>query len=196
MSVIREYLPSDEKSWLRCRVAAFLDCSYWNDVKTEREEYSNPAICLVAEDGGQIIGLLDVELDSEDITNKEKGRCAMLWHLAVLPEYRRSGTARKLWMAAEQKLKEYGVSYCEVWTQQDEASNAFYRSVGFELDEKQTWIRCYLDWQAAYDFVNHQKLGETYAVEQIVFQAPYSRKAELEAICSRIDEVRMYSKTI
>ncbi len=36
---IREYTAADETAWVRCRVISFLDCSYWNDVKREKERY-------------------------------------------------------------------------------------------------------------------------------------------------------------
>lgn len=49
LMVIREYTKKDELEWLRCRVLSFLDCSYYNDVLTQRETYENDAICLVAE---------------------------------------------------------------------------------------------------------------------------------------------------
>ncbi len=94
--IIRDYMPSDELGWLRCRVMSFLDCSYYNDVKTRKESYPNPSVSLVAEDNGQIIGLIDIELDSEALSYPERGRGAILWHMAVLPEYRRKGVCRKL----------------------------------------------------------------------------------------------------
>ncbi len=90
--VIREYTKSDELEWLRCRVLSFLDCSYYNDVLTHREIYENDSICLVAEEDGKIIGLIDVEIEKEAgslcVAGKQSG--AVIWHLAVLPEYRRS----------------------------------------------------------------------------------------------------------
>ena len=94
---IREYTSADEKNWVRCRVVSFLDCSYFNDVKTEKETYLQPSICLIAEDNGQVIGLIDAELDSYDLALCDEERGAIIWNLAVLPEYRRQGVAEKLW---------------------------------------------------------------------------------------------------
>lgn len=37
--MIREYTAADEIAWVRCRVISFLDCSYWNDVKREKEHH-------------------------------------------------------------------------------------------------------------------------------------------------------------
>ena len=47
---IRRYTKLDEEQWLRCRVISFLDCSYWNDVKTKKEEYTYEGISLIAEE--------------------------------------------------------------------------------------------------------------------------------------------------
>ena len=41
---IRPYQPSDEAQWLRCRVLAFLDTAYYDNVCREKEHYSNPSI--------------------------------------------------------------------------------------------------------------------------------------------------------
>ena len=41
-----------------------------------------------------------------------------------------------------------------------------------------------------------QGVGSIYDVEEIVFQAEYARKAELSAVCDRIDEVRLYAKRL
>ena len=43
--VIRAYTDGDEREWLRCRVLSFLDCSYYNDVLTSRQQYENDAVC-------------------------------------------------------------------------------------------------------------------------------------------------------
>ena len=194
--IIRAYMPYDEQGWLRCRVVSFLDCSYWNDVKTEKEVYTHPAISLVAEERGQIIGLLDLELDSDDIVYPDYGRGAVLWHMAVLPEYRRQGVAAKLWNEAEKLLIAESISYCELWTQEDESANRFYRAMGFIEQRANSWIRCYAKWDDCYDLLDKEKIGEIYGAEEVVFQAAVARKEELSRKCYRIDEVRLYSKKI
>lgn len=193
--IIRKFASSDEQGWLRCRVVSFLDCSYWNDVKTCKEKYDKPSISLVAEDGGSIVGLIDIELDSDDLSYKDKGRGAIIWHMAVLPEYRRSGVASRLWESAKTELIQNGVSYCELWTQDDAAANSFYREVGFELDESKTWIRCYARKDNCRKLLNNA-VGEIYGPEELIFDAPLPRKNELSEICYRINEVRLYSRTL
>lgn len=194
--ITRDYKPSDEQGWLRCRVISFLDCSYWNDVKTAKEVYPHPTVSLVAEDNGRIIGLIDVELDSEDLVYTDRGRGAILWHMAVLPEYRRHGIAAKLWYEAEKRLLAAGIRYCELWTQEDEAANRFYRAMGFELQEDNTWIRCYARWDDCYELLDKDKVGSIYGAEEVVFQAAPCRKNELSPMCYRIDEVQLYAKVL
>lgn len=105
--VIREYAKKDELEWLRCRVLSFLDCSYYNDVLTQRETYENDAICLVAEEEGKIVGLIDAEIEKEAgslcVAGNQIG--AVIWHLAVLPEYRRNHIAASLWDEVKKQLK-------------------------------------------------------------------------------------------
>jgi len=194
--IIREYRKSDEREWLRCRVVSFLDCSYWNDVKTVKEEYTHPSISLIAEENGMIIGLIDIELDSDDLTCTDKGRGAIIWHMAVLQEYRKTGIAKKLWNSALKELHSNGVQYCEVWTQDDVAANSFYNSIGFKIDDSQTWIRCYAEGKKCNELVDHTAIGEIYGPEQLIFDAPVSRREELNGLCYRINEVRLYSRTL
>ena len=103
---IREYRDSDELVWLRCRVLSFLDSSYYNDVLTHREKYEDDAICLVAEEDGKIVGLIDVEIEKEqgDLCVAGSRPGAVIWHLAVLPEYRRRKIAVLLWEEARKRL--------------------------------------------------------------------------------------------
>lgn len=154
---IRAYRDADAEGWLRCRVVAFLDCSYYNDVKTQRERYPHPSVCLVAEEAGRIVGLVDVELDSDDLSRTDEGRGAVLWHLAVLPEYRRQGVATALWERALGQLVQEGVRVCELWTQEDAAANRFYQSVGFRCEETSTWLRCYARGKQCRRFSMHRR---------------------------------------
>lgn len=42
--LVREYRPDDERQWLRCRVLAFLDTAYYDNVLREKERYRNPSM--------------------------------------------------------------------------------------------------------------------------------------------------------
>ena len=93
--VVRQFEPADEPSWLRCRVLAFLDTAYYDDVLQEKERYTNRAVELVAEANGHIVGLLDVECEdrpgavcSKSSVFDKPELAGMIWHLAVHPDFR------------------------------------------------------------------------------------------------------------
>ncbi|MBE6908031.1 MAG: GNAT family N-acetyltransferase [Ruminococcaceae bacterium] len=196
--IVREYCAADKREWLRCRVVSFLDCSYYNDVVTKKEPYENDAVCLVAVEDGRIVGLIDAEIEIKPhslcVAGDRTG--AVIWHLAVLPEYRRKGVAAALMERALAELRQRGVARCEVWTQEDEPANRFYRSQGFRNLQEHNWLRCYArpsktDW-----FLNRENVGEIYGVEEMIFETTLSRKSEVAEYCYRMDEVRLYAKEL
>lgn len=196
--LIREYIKADELEWLRCRVLSFLDCSYYNDVLTQRETYENDSICLVAEENGKIIGLIDAEIEKEVgslcVAGKQIG--AVIWHLAVLPEYRRKHIAASLWEQVKKQLIIKGIRYCEVWTQEDVAANSWYSAQGFHNVKEQNWLRCYAHPSKADWFLNRKNVGEIYGVEEMIFEVNPSRREEVSEYCYRMDEVRLYAREL
>lgn len=84
---VRDYEERDEPGWLRCRVLSFFDTCYHDDVKVERTRFEQPAIRLVAEIGGAIAALIDIEIE---------GATATIDSVAVHPDYRRAGLATML----------------------------------------------------------------------------------------------------
>ena len=57
---IRDYTPTDEQSWLRCRVLSFLNTPYFDDVLTSKTPIAAPGFDLVALDaGGTVVGIID-----------------------------------------------------------------------------------------------------------------------------------------
>ena len=190
---IRDYCEADEQGWLYCRLNSFFDSSYFNDIKCKKEVYAKPSICLVAEENGQIVGILDMELDSEELSCAKEERGAIVWHLGVLPQYRKKGVARVLWETAKSRMLEEGIHYCEIWTQEDTAANKFYQSAGFKIEESQTWIRCYVQGKKCGELMKTSFLEKIYGPEELIFDAPVALREEMEKICYRIDEVRLYS---
>lgn len=132
--VIRPYEDADERGWLECRVLAFLDSAYYDDVRREKERYNRPSIELVAELDGRPVGLIDVELEEEPGTVcwDRPGLGGMIWHLAVLPELRRQGIAAGLLAAAEDAARPQGIERFEAWTRDDPWVQRWYESQGFE----------------------------------------------------------------
>ena len=133
--VVRPYRDEDERGWLVCRVLSFLDSAFFDDVRQTKEHYEHHAIELVADRGGEIIGLIDVECEelSGTVCEERPGIGGMIWHLAVHPEHRRRGVATKLLREAERLTKARGVARFEAWTRDDPGTRAWYESMGFEL---------------------------------------------------------------
>ena len=98
IELIRPYVDADERGWVECRVLAFLDSAYYDAVDREKEHYERPSVELVAEVDGRIVGLIDVEYEEEPATVCEDrpGLGGMIWHIAVLRDFRRQGIASRL----------------------------------------------------------------------------------------------------
>ncbi|MEJ7647640.1 MAG: N-acetyltransferase [Nakamurella sp.] len=123
---VRPYQPSDEESWLRCRVLSFLHTQYYDDVKTERTLFEDEALCLVAvlpaDAGGTVVGIIDIEL---------AGVAATIDTIAVHPDHERRGIASRLLEAALPQLISRGVTSLDAWTREDEPANRWYLGRGF-----------------------------------------------------------------
>ncbi len=133
--LIRNYRNEDEVQWIRTRVLAFLDTSYFDSVYKAKEKYENPSIELVSEQEGLITGILDLELDSQDrkVCKKDSVLSAMIWHIAVHPDFRRQGIASALLKKAEQLCREKEIYRIEAWTRDDDWVRKWYFNQGFEI---------------------------------------------------------------
>jgi GNAT superfamily N-acetyltransferase len=130
---VRPYEPADERGWLECRVLAFLDSAYFDAVERQKERYERPSVELVAEVSGQIVGLIDVECEEEPgtVCENRPGLGGMIWHLAVLRDFRRRGIAARLLATAEEAARRRGIERFEAWTRDDPWVQAWYESQGF-----------------------------------------------------------------
>lgn len=133
MFTIRPYEPADETGWLRCRVLSFLDTAFFDAVERQKERYERPAIELVADEDGEIVGLLDLECELEpgDVLSDRTGLGGMIRHLAVRPDHQRRGIASALLAEAERRGRELGLVRFEAWTRDDAHVQAWYESHGF-----------------------------------------------------------------
>ncbi len=132
---IRDYKETDETEWLRCRVLSFLDTAYFDNVIRVKEKYKNSAVELVAVENKQIVGLIDVECESQKGTvcyGLESGLGGMIWHLAVHPDFRRKGIANQLLCEAENQVRKLGITYLEAWTRDDHWVNKWYLKNNFK----------------------------------------------------------------
>ena len=118
---IQDYNDSDEIGWVRCRTLSFLNTAYFDNVLNKKENYENPAIELVAELNGQIIGLIDIEYEKEEKTvcSRGHGLGGMVWHVAVHPDYHRQGIGEQLLQEAEKRAINLGLNRFEAWTRDD-----------------------------------------------------------------------------
>ena len=131
--IIRSYNSSDEEGWLKCRLVSFHDSAYYDDVYTKKPIFDNPSLELVAEIDGTIIGVLDLEKDNKDgsICYCKSGSGAMVWTIAVLPDYRRFGIASQLILKVVDWGKTKDIDFIEAWTRDDKWVLDWYESVGF-----------------------------------------------------------------
>ena len=131
--IIRTYNSSDEENWLKCRLVSFHDSAYYDDVYTKKPTFDNPSLELVAEINGEIIGIIDLEKDNKDgsICYCKTGLGAMVWTIAVLPDYRRLGIASQLILKSVDWAKSKDIDFIEAWTRDDKWVLDWYESVGF-----------------------------------------------------------------
>ncbi len=157
--VIRPYVDADERGWLECRVLAFLDSAYYDDVAREKEHYERPSIELVAEADGRIVGLIDIEYEEEPATVCEDrpGLGGMIWHIAVLRDFRRQGIASRLLGAAEEAVRPRGIERFEAWTRDDPWVQRWYESCGFE--QIVSYLHVYVEGREEADSVLSPQLG-------------------------------------
>jgi ribosomal protein S18 acetylase RimI-like enzyme len=134
MLTIRSYEPADEAGWLRCRLLSFFGSAFWDDVEREKPRYPKPGIELVAEESGEIVGLLDLEVELEEgVLADRPGRGGMVWSLAVHPDHQRQGIATALLEEAERRARERGLERLEAWTRDDAHVQRWYERHGFAL---------------------------------------------------------------
>lgn len=133
MSVeIRSYSDADEQGWLRCRVLGFLDSSFHDDVRQQKEHYNGPTVELVAIADGRVVGLLDLELEpAAGVLHDTEARGGVIWHVAVHPDYRRRGIATGLLERALERACRHGLEVVQAWTRDDEWVHAWYEACGF-----------------------------------------------------------------
>lgn len=131
---IRPYRAADAEGWLTCRALSFLSTQYYDDVKPTRPFLSDGAVELVAAtSGGQIVGILDIEVD---------GREATIDTVAVLPGWQELGVASQLLEHGVQPLVDRRVLTLDAWTREDVAANRWYQRHSFV--EASRYLHLYL----------------------------------------------------
>ncbi|HLJ65908.1 MAG TPA: GNAT family N-acetyltransferase [Chloroflexota bacterium] len=143
--IIRPYRETDEQGWLRCSVLGFLNTAYFDSVFRHKPRYDHPAIELVTENDGKLVGAIDVECEESPRTvctvcadDSHSALGGMIWHVAVHPDYQRRGIGGQLLREAQRRAAGRGIQCFEAWTRDDAPTLRWYESYGFE------WVSAYL----------------------------------------------------
>jgi ribosomal protein S18 acetylase RimI-like enzyme len=122
---IREFRLGDEEAvvslWVACELTR-----PWNDphADIERKLADSPALLLVGEEEGSVIGSVMAGYD---------GHRGWINYLAVHPSRRGSGFGRALMDAAEERLLALGCPKINLQVREDnEAACAFYEAIGYQ----------------------------------------------------------------
>jgi GNAT superfamily N-acetyltransferase len=191
--VIRPYVDADERAWLECRVLAFLDSAYFDSVEREKEHYERPSIELVAEVDGRIVGLIDVEYEQKPATVCEDrpGLGGMIWHIAVLRDFRRQGIATRLLAAAEAAARPRDIERFEAWTRDDPWVQQWYESHGFV--QISSYLHVYLHGRQEVDGVLRSDVPE---LKPVLTFAHYlgDERDEIRARFARVHDCVCYER--
>jgi ribosomal protein S18 acetylase RimI-like enzyme len=140
---IRRYEDSDEQGWVRCRVLAFLDSAFFDDVRREKEYYEGPAVELVAVLDDLLVGLLDLELQpAPGVLWDTAARGGVIWHVAVHPDFRRRGIGSALVRRALDLARAAGLEIVQAWTRDDPWVQSWYEGCGFR--KRYSYLHVYL----------------------------------------------------
>lgn len=141
--LIRRYEAVDEQGWVRCRVLAFLDTAFFDDVRREKEHYDGPAVELVALAGKLVVGLLDLELEpAPGVLWDTEARGGVIWHVAVHPDFRRRGIGSALVRRGVELARTAGLQIVQAWTRDDPWVHSWYEACGFR--KRYSYLHVYL----------------------------------------------------
>jgi|SRR5690625_519011 len=193
---IRFYTPSDEVGWIRCRTLSFLDTAYFDNVLNKKEKYQNPAIELIALYNDQVVGLLDIEYETEERTvcTKGAGLGGMIWHIATHPDYQRMGIGTRLLKKAEKIAGEKGLDYLEAWTRDDEWVNQWYEKSGF--NKIYSYLHVYLEGDNEIEKVTKANNESELQVIQAFAHYSGSKQEYVKSTFNRVHECNCYEKKL
>lgn len=145
MMIIRPYTDTDEQGWLRCRVLAFLNTAYFDNVLQKKAHYDRPSIELVAIEQNKVVGLIDIEYEEtpRTICTAYNTVGGMIWHVAVHPDYQHRRIGEKLLEAALKEAKIAKLTYLEAWTRDNPPIPRWYEKMRFT--QKYAYHHLYFD---------------------------------------------------
>lgn len=131
---IRPYQPEDRDAWMRTHAIILSISHAWNYTIQERPDYAGHASTqLVAETGGRIVGLIDVQYDNEpgEVCFLKDTRGGYVLEFGRLPEYAGQGLGKRLMDAARDDALRQGFHRLEYWSQ-DRRAQRFYQRLGLK----------------------------------------------------------------
>jgi nitroreductase/N-acetylglutamate synthase-like GNAT family acetyltransferase len=135
--VLRSYQEADEIAWLNIWGQTAVGSDAWVALHHRKPRYQRPALELVAEMNGELVGFMDVEVETEpeQLGYAQDSCCGFVWELGVHLSYRRRGIARAMIERAQRWLTELGIRRMEFWSM-DEGAQGFYRHLGMQEMER------------------------------------------------------------
>ena len=130
---IREYRPEDEAQWMRTHAIIMSISHAWNYSIQQRPVYKRPSTCLVAVADGAIIGLTDIEYDTQpgELCFLKDSCGGYVLEFGRLPEFAGQNLGKRLIDATVEDAKRKGFHRLEYWSQ-DRAAQRFYRRIGMK----------------------------------------------------------------
>ena len=182
---IRAYEQADEQAWLRCRVLSFLGTAYFDDVMPAKKSPVQGAE-LVAEDSGDIVGVLDLSAE---------GPIATIDTIAVHPDHQFRGIGTRLLTQACARAHLLGATMIEAWTRDDEPTLRWYRSRGFA--ESEHYLHVYADCYAqAGEPADAVQCSPDFDPIKVFLHADLDREAEMRARFTRVHVCRRFSRPV
>ena len=188
---VRDYRPSDEQAWLRCRVLSFLGTAYFDDVCTSKPVIGRgAALVAVAADapagGPAIVGVLDLCVD---------GSLATIDTIAVHPDFRGAGLGTALFEQARIRAAALGATMIDAWTRDDEPTLAWYRARGFA--ESAHYLHVYADYYvSAAEPPAAVRARPGLEPMQVFLHAPLAREAEMRRTFRRVHVCRRFAQPV
>jgi ribosomal protein S18 acetylase RimI-like enzyme len=162
-----------------------MSTAYFDDVATAKPEVRRGAE-LVAEQGGVIVGILDLVAD---------GDLATIETVAVHPDFQREGVGSSLLGYGMERARALGAKTVDAWTRDDASTLAWYRAQGFAEDSH--YLHVYAD-----SYVDPEEPGRAVRPQpgltpmKVFLHATLADEATLRKSFRRVHLCRRFARTI